>query len=95
MRALIVFAVFFIAGSSWAEEQQHYQNFEIQRNATGGYTGTLGNQNFDIDTKNGVSGQMGGNRPNVVQERPARTKGNVGATQKSCVVDGNGRAFCR
>lgn len=74
---------------------QHYQNFEIQRNATGGYTGTLGNQNFDIDTKNGVSGQIGGRRPGVVQERPSRQKGNIGATQRNCVVDANGNAYCR
>jgi hypothetical protein len=88
-------AVMFVVLTASAAEAQHYQNFEIQRNATGGYTGTLGNQNFDIDTKNGISGQMGGRRPNVVEERPSRTKGNIGATQGNCVVDANGRAYCR
>lgn len=94
MRSLItVVAFLLISSQTWA---QHYQNFEMQRNATGGYTGTLGNQNFDIDTRGGgVSGQIGGRRPGVIEERPARKKGNIGATQRNCVVDANGRAYCR
>lgn len=73
-----------------------YRNLEVGPNGTGGLMGTYGAQNFDIDTQSGeVQGHIGGTRPNLRQERPSRTRGNVGATQRRCYVDGNGVSFCR
>ena len=74
---------------------QQYRNYEVQPDGRGGYYGTYGNRNFEIDPRRGGSGHIGGRRPGVIQERPSRTPGNVGATQRSCVVDGNGNAICR
>jgi hypothetical protein len=93
MRYLIAIIVLLAALPAAAD--QPYRNLEVQPNGTGGYTGTYGNENFDVDTKGGVSGHVGGRRPQVVQERKSRSKGNVGATQRNCVVDSNGVAFCR
>jgi hypothetical protein len=74
---------------------QQYRNLEVQPDGTGGYYGTYGNKNFEMNSQNGMSGQIGGRRPGVVEERPSRRPGSVGATQRNCVVDGNGNAFCR
>ncbi|MCK8779048.1 hypothetical protein M0654_03520 [Rhizobium sp. NTR19] len=84
-----------LLAASPASAQQH-RNYEVAPNGSGGYTGTYGNENFDIDTQyGGVSGQIGGRRPGVIQERPSRKAGSIGATQRNCVVDGNGNALCR
>lgn len=73
-----------------------YRNYESQPNATGGYTGTIGNQNFDVDIGNGeVSGQVGGQRPGTITQRKSATPGNIGATQRRCYVDGYGNAYCQ
>ncbi|WP_162939514.1 hypothetical protein [Neorhizobium sp. NCHU2750] len=89
------FMVFAAMTASSADAQQ-YQNFEIRRNATGGYTGTLGSRNFDIDIKRGeVSGKLGGQRPGLVDQRPSRKLGNVGGTYRSCVAHANGTTICR
>lgn len=74
---------------------QQYRNFEIQPDGTGGYHGTYGNQNFEVRPGVGQSGHIGGRRSNVIEERRSRRSGSVGATQRSCVVDGNGIASCR
>lgn len=90
----IVLCVLAVFSASPALAQQ-YRNLEIQPNGTGGYMGTYGNRNFDIDTQNGVQGHVGGRRPGVITERPSQRRGSVGATQNNCVVDGNGNAICR
>ena len=75
---------------------QQYQNYEVQPDGMGGYTGTYGNRNFEVTpTPDGWSGQVGGRRPGVIQERPSWRPGSIGATQRNCVVDGNGNAICR
>ncbi len=74
---------------------QQYRNYEVQPNGYGGYTGTYGNRNFDIGTRDDNQGHIGGRRPNVLTERPSTRRGSVGATQGNCLVDGNGNAFCR
>lgn len=81
--------------SSRALADEAYPNFDIYADGRGGYSGTHGAQNFDIDVNNGVSGQIGGQQPNVRIKRRGLTPGNVGATQGSCVVDGNDMAYCR
>ncbi|MFB9950286.1 hypothetical protein ACFFP0_15615 [Rhizobium puerariae] len=89
----ILLALAFLAASE--ADAQQYRNYEVQPNGTRGYYGTYGNRNFEIDPRNGGSGQTGGRRPGVIRERPARTPGNVGATQRRCHVGGNGTAICR
>lgn len=86
-------AVLFAAMVGQASAQ--YKNFESEPNATGGYTGTYGNQNFDVDVDNGeVSGHIGGQRPGVVTQRKSARPGHIGATQRRCYVDGYGNAYC-
>ncbi len=91
-----IFLPVFVGGAlllaaSTADAQ--YRNLEVERGITGGYSGTFGNQNFEIGP--GDSSQFGGRRPGVIEGRAPRTKGNVGATQRRCFVDGNGNAACQ
>jgi len=91
MKAVIIAIMLFSASSVSAQ----YRNYEVQPNGTGGYRGTYGNQNFDTGIQNDDAGHIGGRRPGVVTERRSMRRGSIGATQKNCVVDGNGFAFCR
>jgi hypothetical protein len=85
----------FIGLAACSASAQQYRNFEVQADGTGGYYGTYGNQNFEVRPQSGLSGHVGGRRPNVIDERRSQRPGSVGATQRSCVVDGNGNAICR
>jgi hypothetical protein len=89
---LTMFIAIFTGGAAYS---QQYRNFEVQPDGTGGYYGTYGNQNFEVRPGAGQSGHLGGRRPNVIEERRSRRPGSVGATQRNCVVDGNGMAICR
>ena len=94
MRNLLGAAAILVAAMAGHASAQ-YRNFESEPNATGGYTGTFGNQNFDVDLGKGeVSGHLGGQRPGVVMQRRSGTPGNIGATQRRCYVDGYGNAYC-
>jgi hypothetical protein len=95
MKTTIVAMVFTLAACLPAGAQQ-FRNTEVQPDGTGGYYGTYGNQNFEVRPEGGgVSGHIGGRRPGVIEERPSRRPGSVGATHRNCVVDGNGNAICR
>lgn len=94
MRNLLSAAILLFAAMA-ADTSAQYRNFESEPNTTGGYTGTLGKQNFDVDISNGeVSGHIGGQRPGVVTQRKSARPGHIGATQRRCYVDGNGNAYC-
>lgn len=91
MKAIAAAAILLAASPVAAQ----YRNYEAQPNGYGGYTGTYGNQNFDTGIGYGDSTQVGGRRPGVVTERRSLRRGNVGATQRNCVVDANRNAYCR
>lgn len=92
-RTRSVVIAFVLLSTTSADAQ--YRNYEAQPNGYGGYTGTYGNRNFDTGTGSGDGAQVGGRRPGVIKERGSVRRGSVGATQRNCVVDANGNAFCR
>ena len=93
MRNVLLTALFLGICSSASAQQ--YRNYEVTPDGYGGAQGTYGNQNFEFNGQSGnSSGHVGGRRPGVQSERPSRTPGNVGATQRRCFVDGNGQSVC-
>ncbi|WP_210271302.1 hypothetical protein [Rhizobium sp. RM] len=95
LRLALVATAIALAVGSGAHGQQ-YKNLEVTPDGRGGAHGTYGNQNFEIYRGSGQppSGHMGGNRLGTRTERPTQQRGNRGATQNSCFVDGNGNSFC-
>jgi hypothetical protein len=92
MRTAIVLIAMLFAIDAYG---QQYQNLEIQPNGTGGYSGTYGRRNFEVYPQNGASTGQIGRRPGAMREQPSNRRGSVGGTRGNCVVDSNGRAFCR
>jgi len=92
VKTIATFVFLMVSSAAYA---QQYRNFEIQPNGTGGYMGTYGNRNFDIDNQNGVAGHTGGRRPGVIQKRPTRDNGVVSPKQRNCAFNDRRNGFCR
>lgn len=89
MKAVIVILLTLAATAAQA---QQYRNYEVQPDGTGGYYGTYGNRNFEVNPQNG--GRVV-RRPGAIHERSYRRPGDVRANPNNCVVDGSGTAVCR
>lgn len=71
-----------------------YRNYEVQRDGPHSYSGTIGNQNFDVQVQNGeVQGHVGGQRPGSVSR--SGVENDPGATHNRCFVDARGVAYCQ
>lgn len=91
-----VLLVLLLALPAGAALSQQYRNLEVTPDGRGGGHGSYGGRNFEYRRDYGQppTGHIGGRSLGTLHERPARTPGNTGATQRRCYVDGNGQAIC-
>jgi hypothetical protein len=93
MRNLILGLLMTVSTVSMA---QTVPNLEVHPNGYGGYTGTYGDRNFDIDPNQGkAAGHFDNRQQNNGGVRRPQTR-NYSNSQSRCGVDANGKAItCR
>ena len=91
---LIVLVLTVIASKAMA---QQYRNLEVEPNATGGYSGSYGRENFETTPDLDRSVERGSKRRlrSEQTEIILPDQGVTGNTQRRCYATGNGNTICR
>ena len=89
--------ILLLAACTIDAEAQQYRNLDIQPDASGGYSGTYGRQNFEAPPDGRRNDPRGSTRrfPPTSPGFIVPDEGVTGKTQRRCYATGNGNTICR